>query len=134
MPVLACGERISVEQVPQSLGVDPPPVQRGVKAAPATTMRCFEAQVDGRGDGGVRGEKSVGEFEEGVGPSVEAFVERTAEAAKSIVGFHDAFIMHSSKDRRILFPPMELKRKFRACANRWNEKSDPPRSTLWVCK
>lgn len=67
MLVLACGEWISVEQLPRGLGVDPPPVQRGVKAAPATTMRCCEAQADGRGDG-VRGEESLGEFKEGVGP------------------------------------------------------------------
>ena len=72
--------------------------------------------MDGRGDG-VRGEESVGEFEEGgVGSWVEAFVERAAEGAKSVVGFHDAFIMHSSKDRRILFLPMELKRKLSSCS------------------
>jgi hypothetical protein len=92
MLVLACGERVSGEQPPQSLGVDPPPVQRGVKAAPTTAMRCFEAQMDGRRNS-VRGEDGVGEFEEGVGPAVEAFVERVAEGVESVVGFHDAFIM-----------------------------------------
>jgi len=37
-------------------------------------MRRFEAQVYG-GRGGIRREESVGEFEEGIGPGVEAFVE-----------------------------------------------------------
>jgi hypothetical protein len=43
-------------------------------------MRCFEAQVNGRG-GGIRGEESIGELEEGVSPSVEALVERATENA-----------------------------------------------------
>jgi hypothetical protein len=66
--------------------------------------------MDGRGDG-VRGEDGVGEFEEGVGPAVEAFVERATEAVESVVGSHDAFIMPSPAACRILFPSMELKRK-----------------------
>ena len=37
-------------------------------------MRRFEAQVYGGRDG-IGGEDGVGEFEEGVGPAVEAFVE-----------------------------------------------------------
>ena len=78
--VPAPGERVTGEQPPQGLGVDSPPVQRGVEAAPATTMRCFEAQVNGGRDR-VRGEDSVGEFEEGIGPAVEVFVERVAEGA-----------------------------------------------------
>lgn len=41
---------------------------------------------------------------------MDAFVERMAEAAKSVMGSHDA-IMHSLKNRRILFSPMELKCK-----------------------
>jgi len=41
-------------------------------------MRRFEAQVNGRWDG-IRGEESIGEFEESVGPAVEAFVERATE-------------------------------------------------------
>jgi hypothetical protein len=53
---------------------------RRVKAAPAAAMRCFEAQVNGRG-GGIRGEESIGELEEGVSPSVEALVERATENA-----------------------------------------------------
>jgi hypothetical protein len=53
----------------------------------------LEAQVDGRRGGSVRTEDGVGELEEGVGPAVEAFVERAAEVAKSIGRFHDAPIM-----------------------------------------
>jgi hypothetical protein len=40
----------------------------------------LKAQVDGGRDG-VGGEDSVGEFEEGVGPGVEAFVERERRKA-----------------------------------------------------
>jgi hypothetical protein len=43
-------------------------------------MRCLEAQVNRRG-GGIRSEQSIGELEEGVGPAVEAFVERATEGA-----------------------------------------------------
>jgi hypothetical protein len=43
-------------------------------------MRCLEAQVNGRRDA-IRGEEGVGELEEGVGPAVEAFVERATEGA-----------------------------------------------------
>jgi len=35
----------------------------------------LEAQVHGRRGGGVRTEDGVGEFEEGIGSAVEAFVE-----------------------------------------------------------
>jgi hypothetical protein len=65
---------------PQGFGVDAPSPKRGVKAAPAAAMRCFEAQVNG-GGGAIRGEESIGELEEGVGPAVEAFVERATEGA-----------------------------------------------------
>ncbi len=52
-------------------------------------MRRLKAQVSGRRGGGgggvaVRGEDGVGELEEGVGPAVEAFVERAAEGVESI--------------------------------------------------
>jgi hypothetical protein len=48
----------------------------------------------GRG-GAVRSEDGVGEFEEGVFPAVEAFVERAAEGTKSIGRrFHGVSIMH----------------------------------------
>jgi hypothetical protein len=68
-------ERISDEQTPRSLGVDPPSIQSCVKATPAATMgRGFEAQVNRRRDT-IRGEDGVSEFEEGVGPTMEAFVE-----------------------------------------------------------
>jgi hypothetical protein len=65
-------------------------------------MRHLEAQVGRRRGGTVRGEDGVSEFKEGVGPAVEAFVERVAEGAKSIGRFHDAPIMHSSRAFRIL--------------------------------
>jgi hypothetical protein len=75
-------------------------------------MRCLEAQVNGRRDGGVRGEDGVGNLEEGVAPAVEAFVvERVAEAVESIGRFHDAPIMHSPTASRIPYPPAWLKRK-----------------------
>jgi hypothetical protein len=90
------------EQPPQSLGVDPSAVQGGVEAAPSATMRCPKAQVDGRRDGGLRGEDGVGEFEEGVGSAVEASVERAAEGTKSIGRFHGVPIMHPQRAFRIL--------------------------------
>src|SRR5215207_970408 len=68
------GERMSDEQTPQSFGVDPPSIQSRVKAAPAATMGRFEAQVNRRRDT-IRGEDGVSEFEEGVGPTMEALVE-----------------------------------------------------------
>jgi hypothetical protein len=51
----ANGERMAGEQTAQGFGVDPSPVQRGVEAAPAATMRCFEAQVHRRRYGTIRG-------------------------------------------------------------------------------
>jgi hypothetical protein len=108
---------MACEQVPQSLDVDSPAIQRGVEAAPATTVRLLKAQVNGRGNG-FGGEDGVAELEEGVFPAMEAFVERAAEAAQSVVGFHDVSIMHSPKDRRIICPPARLKRKLRGRANR----------------
>ena len=51
-----------------------PSIQRGVKAAPAATMRRFEAQVNRRRNA-IRTEEGVGELEESIGPAVEAFVE-----------------------------------------------------------
>jgi len=68
------------EQSAQSFGVYLPSIQRGVKAAPAATMRRFEAQVNGRRNS-IRGEEGVGELEESIGPAVEAFVERVTEGA-----------------------------------------------------
>src|SRR4051794_41704532 len=38
MFILTSGQRKASEQAPQGLGVDSPPVQRGVEAAPAATM------------------------------------------------------------------------------------------------
>jgi hypothetical protein len=98
------GERMASEQPSQGFVVDPSPPERGVEAAPAATMRCLKAQVDGRRDGGaVRGEDGVGELEEGVGSATEAFVERAAEGLESVVvRFHDGNIMHSPGVFRIL--------------------------------
>jgi hypothetical protein len=113
------GEQMRGEQPTQRLGIDPSAVQRGIEAAPTTTARCLEAQVDGGRDGGVGVEDGVGEFEEGVGSALETFVERAAEAVESVVvGFHDVPIMHSPRAPRILYLPMELKRKLRGSANR----------------
>ncbi len=53
-------------------GVYLPSIQSGVKANPAATMRRFEAQVNGRRDD-IRGEEGVGELEESIGPTVEAY-------------------------------------------------------------
>jgi CBS domain-containing protein len=47
-------------------------------------------------------DSAVGELEEGVGPAVEAFVERAAEGVESIGRFHDATIMHPPRAFRIL--------------------------------
>jgi hypothetical protein len=62
----------------------------------------LEAEVDGRRNGSVRAEDGVGELEEGVGPAVEAFVERVAEGTKSIGRFHGVTIMHPPRAFRIL--------------------------------
>ena len=85
------------EQLAQGFGVDPSPPERCVKAAPSATMRCLEAQVNGRRDSDIRIEDGVGQFEEGVASAVEAFVERVAEAVESIGRFHNAPIMHSPR-------------------------------------
>ena len=69
------GKRMTGEKLPQGFGVDPSAVQRGVKAAPAATVRGLEAQVSRRRNGAVRSEHRVAELEEGVGPAMEAFVE-----------------------------------------------------------
>ncbi len=109
----ADGERMTGEQVTQAFGVDPSPPEHGVEAAPAATMRRLQAQVDGGRDGGLRGEDGVGEFEEGVTPAAEAFVERAAEGAESIGRFHDAPIMRSATALRTSCLPVKLKRKLK---------------------
>jgi hypothetical protein len=101
----ASGERMASEQPSQGFVLDPSPPECGVEAAPAATMRCLEAQVDGRRSGdAVGGEDGVGEFEEGVGSATEPFVvERAAEGLESVVvRFHDVSIMHSPGIFRIL--------------------------------
>ena len=60
-----------------------------------------QAQVYWGGDR-ARGEDGVGEFEEGVAPAVQTFVERAAEGVESVRGFHDVLIMHSPTALRIL--------------------------------
>jgi hypothetical protein len=118
MFILASGQRKAGEQPPEGLGVDSPPVQRGVEAAPAATVRRLEAQVNGGMDG-VCGEDGIGEFEEGIGSAVKTLVERAAEAEESVVvRVHDALIMHPPTACRLLYQSMELKRKLRARANR----------------
>jgi hypothetical protein len=107
---LVLGKRMEDEKFPYRLGVDPSLAERGIKAAPTPTMRRLEAQVNGRRDGRVCGEDGVSELEEGVAPTAEAFVERAAEADKSIVRFHDAPIMRSPTAPRISCPTLELKR------------------------
>jgi hypothetical protein len=77
-------------------------------------MRRLQAQVGRRRDSGVRTKDGVGQFEEGVAPTVEAFVERAAETVESIGMFHDAPIMHSPTTLRIPYLPEELKRKLSA--------------------
>ena len=95
-------ERMADEQVAQDLGVDTSTGQSRIEASPSAPVRGLEAQVDGRRSGSVRGEDGVGELEEGVGPAVEAIVERTAEVVESIGRFHDVPIMRSPRGLRIL--------------------------------
>ena len=89
------------EQVAQDLRLDTSTGQSRVEAPPSASVGGFEAQVDGRRSGSVRGEDGVGELEEGVSPAVEAFVERAAEVVESIVRIHDAPIMRSPRVLRI---------------------------------
>src|SRR5215218_3614243 len=81
-------------------------------------MRRLEAQVGGRRSSAVCGKYGVGELEEGISPAVEAFVERAAEGAKSIVRFHDGRIMHLPTASRTSYLPAELKRKLRLITRR----------------
>jgi hypothetical protein len=70
--------------------------------------------VSGRRNGTVRSEDGIGEFEEGIAPAVEAFVERAAEAVESIGRFHDAPIMHSPRALRTPYLLVGLKRKLKS--------------------
>ena len=100
------------EQLAQCFGIDPSSPERCVKATPAATMRCLEAQVNGRRESGVRSEDGVGELEEGVAPAGEALViERVAEVVESIGRFHGAPIMHSPRALRTPCLPAWLRRK-----------------------
>ena len=91
------------EQLAQDLRVDASTGQSGVEAAPSAPVGGLEAQVDGRRGGSIRTEDGVGKLEEGVCPALEAFVEGTAEGAKSIGRrFHGVPIMHSPRASRIL--------------------------------
>ena len=69
--------------------------------------------MSGRREGTVRSEDGIGEFEEGIAPAVEAFVERAAEAVESIGRLHHAPIMHSQRAFRTPCLPAELERKLR---------------------
>jgi hypothetical protein len=60
-----------------------------------------QAQVYWRGDR-ARGEDGVGEFEEGVAPGGQTFVERAAEGVESVGGIHNVLIMHSPIALRML--------------------------------
>ena len=71
---MASSKRIVGEQPPQSLGVDLSAAEGIIEAAPPTAMRRLQAQVHWRRDW-LCGEKSVGEFEEGVSAAMEAAVE-----------------------------------------------------------
>lgn len=113
--LIARDEQMAGEQVPQRLGVDASPVQRGVEAAPSATMRHLEAQMSRRRGGAARCEDGIGEFKEGVAPAVETFVERAAESLESIGRFHDEHIMHPPRAFRTPYLPVELKRKLRGC-------------------
>jgi hypothetical protein len=98
----APGERMADEQVAHIPRVDTSTGQSRVEAPPSAPVGGLEAQVDGRRGGNVRAEDGVGEFEEGVGPAVEAFVERAAEGSESIGRIHDEHIMRSPRVLRIL--------------------------------
>jgi hypothetical protein len=75
-------EGVPREQAPQSSFVHAAPTERGVEATPAAApMEGRQAQVYWRGYG-ARGEDGVGEFEEGIGASIEAPVERVPEGAQ----------------------------------------------------
>lgn len=96
------------EKFPQGFSVDAPSLERSIKAAPTATMRCLEAQLNGRRDA-IGGEESIG-------PTVKARVEGVTEGAQrleSIGGLHDGHIMHSPTASRIPYLPVGLKRKLR---------------------
>jgi len=101
--LVAEGERMASERLPQRLGVDPSSIQCGVEASPSATMGGLEAQMSRGRDGAAGCEDCVGKLEEGIGPTMEAFVERATEAVESIVGSHDAPILHSPRVLRIPF-------------------------------
>ena len=48
--------------------------ERGVEAAPATTMNGFKTEMDGRGDG-IGGQQGIGQFEQSVGTTLKAGIE-----------------------------------------------------------
>jgi hypothetical protein len=46
---LSSGEqRMTSEQLPKGLGIDPPPIECRIETPPAAAVRRLEAQVDGR--------------------------------------------------------------------------------------
>jgi len=74
----APGERMADEQLAQGFGVDPSSPEPSIEASPAATMRSLEAEVNGRRDA-IGAEEGIGEFEESIGPRVEALVEGVTE-------------------------------------------------------
>ena len=104
----------------QSLGVDPTPFQRRVKATPTATVRGFEAQVNGRRDN-ARGEHRVADLEERVGAPIEAAVERAAEGTQIVKGrggiHDDGFCSAKPSAATFTVPPLPgwLKHKLRKC-------------------
>ena len=63
------------EHLPQGLGVDPPSTQRSVETSPSATMGGLETQMSRRRGAAAGSEDCVRKLEEGIGPTMEAFVE-----------------------------------------------------------
>src|SRR5215210_1755114 len=71
---------VSGEQLAQGPFFDSPAAQGGVEAAPAPAVGGREAQVDRRRNR-AGGEQGVGQFEERVGSTIKAPVERASKGA-----------------------------------------------------
>jgi hypothetical protein len=71
------------KQLAQGRFFDAPVAQGGVEAAPAAPVGGREAQVDRRSNR-AGGEQGVGQFEERVGSSFEAPVERVPEGTQAV--------------------------------------------------
>jgi hypothetical protein len=73
------------QQLPERFGVDPAFGERGVEAAPTSTVDRRKAQVD-RGWDTPCAQDRVRQLEEGVRPTTEAPVKLCAERPNSVVG------------------------------------------------